>query len=239
MTTPDLADSQPALASVRDAFAQGHHQDCLDRSKRLLARHPELAEGWMFAGGALAMLGRHMGAATILGRMRTLSLTETRHWRLLRDSEYQLGRLGRCGETCRQLILRDPSDFGSVRMLARVSAARDVTEQAVVYLFWARVLRPTDQSLPIAIGRACFAMGRLVEAERWNRRAALVHPSTPERWFDLGRSLRARGAIDDSETASRRATMIDPRFALFSRVLRLTVMKSDFQPSTGPASERR
>jgi TolB-like protein/Flp pilus assembly protein TadD len=84
-------------------------------------------------------------------------------------------------------------------------------EEAIARLRAVAEERPSDVSLASSLGELYRIRGRLPEALRWRRQAALLDPLEADRWRQLFQIYWWLGLYDESEKALLRAVQIDPQ----------------------------
>ena len=230
-SAPPNLDAGPVLARARSEFGAGRHRECMTVLRRLLTGSPDIAEAWMLRGGSLAQVKRLGEAVAHFRRLEVLSPGETRHLKLYRDAAFDLRQFSYCASICRKMLVREPADQRSLQLFARINSVRDQNDIALRQIIRLQWLVPSSSFVASALARAYFVMDTFDLAETWCRRSLALGEPVAERWLDLARILRARENYIGSRHALDQAVALDPSFALFGRVLDVTVKPEHFRPS--------
>jgi tetratricopeptide (TPR) repeat protein len=228
--TGDISNSanEISIAGARELFADRRYQDCILALRQLLCAIPESSEAWIFTGGSHALLKRHGDAVTAFRRVVVLAPQEIRHLKLYRDATHGLGWLGHCVMLCRRVLVSEPDDKNSLKLLARIHADRDQMHVSIRTLQRLQRLAPLSAPIATALARGHLTINQLQTADAWCRRSLLLDGMVAERWFDMARIRRARDDLDTSQLMIRRAVILDRSFELYARVLDLTVRPENF-----------
>ncbi len=197
------------IHDVIDLYSRGRYVEAVAKGRELVARRPDLAEGYEHLSLALRQLERLDEAIAVL--------EEGKRKARARDSlDSQLGmalaEAGRPEEAVRVLTPLAPArDPDTLRTLGMALADAGHTDRAVEVLTTARELAPNDPEILTALGMAELHRDRAAEAARWLREALRLNDGLASAWNALGVALYSTEGPAAAVAAWQKAIALDPQ----------------------------
>jgi tetratricopeptide (TPR) repeat protein len=205
----NLIDVDAGIHEVIDLYSRGRYADAVAKARQVVARRPDLAEGYEHLSLALRQLEKLDEAIAVL--------EEGRHRARARDSlDRQLGmalaEAGRPEEAVRVLeplaAARDPD---TLRTLGLALSEAGQPDRAVEVLGTALGIAPNDPEILAALGMAELRRERPAEAARRLREALQLNDQLASAWNALGVALYSTEGPAAAVGAWQKAINLDPQ----------------------------
>ena len=178
--------------------------------RAVLAKDPNLAEGWRGRGAIARQCGDHAKALEHLGKATAL---DPDHVWTLHDIAAELQELGRFAEAAvafRAVLSKDPDIMQGWRGLGQLARQRGDHVEALEHFIKAAALLP-DLAWPLLdVGWSFRELGRLDEAGTTFRAVVAKDPNSVEGWRGLGAIARQRGDHAEALEHLSKAAALDP-----------------------------